>query len=641
MDLKQKDINRLEELGYTVPLIQKLQVKGGCKFETLSKYTNTGTGYVACITVTELSEEVPYRWLSYFMSNSRSISTTDINNANTAEVLKMLNASMSELGYQAENERSRTDKRKAMFDEQNLLHLADNLSLYGEIVKNVTIRIFVYDEILELLEKRIKEIRTDLESMNHKTTVQLNRSKNNFMSLFEDMDIQQSKTGKTKPIVLPAFNIGAGIPFHYNSLKDEHGFYLGQTSTGGAFIFDPFCVSKTRMSFNGFILGTMGAGKSTFVKMLLEGLFARRAYVRAFDKSGEYKNLCKYLGGVYIDLSGSKSRINPLQVIGTNVNDETFEIDQKSSFQTHLKRCATQLKFLLPSIDDNTLSVFKSLLIDFYEDLNMIPKSWLASEEEDDCLICSLSSEDYPIYSDFYNYICKKQNEKIDSDKLKNIEKLKIPIEKMIKEFPQTFNGITTLPDLSRISLVVYDISRLSDTDEDLMKAQIFTSLTTIWNQAVTNGKRMKHLEKMGEISKNKVRHFELLLDECHNILNPNNVESCRYIVTFEREMRKFKAGVFFATQSPQELISDNNSEATDIIKQIFELCTYKVFMKMDDSVLNGLQTVVGNSLSTRMLQRIPDLEKGQALFQVSNANTMQVNFDPDNAQLERFEGGS
>ena len=65
--------------------------------------------------------------------------------------------------------------------------------------------------------------------------------------------------------------LAGGDPFHFTSLTDKYGTYLGYTIASGAtgkVIFDYFCKSSTRLSYNALVIGEMGAGKSTLMNIL-------------------------------------------------------------------------------------------------------------------------------------------------------------------------------------------------------------------------------------------------------------------------------------------------------------------------------------------------------------------------------------
>ena len=78
----------------------------------------------------------------------------------------------------------------------------------------------------------------------------------------------------------------------------------------------------------------------------------------------------------------------------------------------------------------------------------------------------------------------------------------------------------------------------------------------------------------------------------------------------FMKEMRKYLAGVQLATQSPQELLPDGNDLIVNDLKQIFELMQYKFLLGMDQSTLDKLESVLGDTIKESEYELIPQLDR-------------------------------
>lgn len=636
--------------GYDLRFIEKYQAKGGIKFD--ERYISVGDGYISSIALIEFAEDVNSRWLTDIMAIPETIATFDVCTADKEELIHKINMSIGELNYRSMNENRTTDKTDALLDRYNLEEFAQEITKRGEVVKFVHARIFVYKDSLEELEKKIAEIRKDLASVNHKAVVPQFRMKDEWKSLFENGIDQESKLFAKKGLTLPSKNIGGGIPFHHKSLKDPRGFYLGTTSTGGAFIFDPFYSTKQRRSFNGFILGKMGFGKSTLVKQLQEGLQAKNCFIRGFDKSGEFEGMVRQAGGIYVDLGGGDMVVNPLQVYATVMKKDQYGndvIDEAKSFQNHISKCSNQIRFLEPEIDTATVREFTLMLQDFYIEKGILPQAWREAKDDNErnalgTNICNLPNETYPVYSEFLNYIEQQQfNIKgATPERVRSIELIKMIVKDMCTTYPQIFNGTTTMPNFDSAKIVYYNIDSISKMDKPVFHCQLFTALTTIWNSALRNGKIQKeNFRKYGQDYFKYAQDFMVFIDECHNVINSNNKYACEYVLSFEREMRKMRAGVYFATQTPEEIIpKDSASEVADVIRNIFNLCTFKCFFNLDSALLDDIRKVLGNTITDTEILLLPELEVGQAVVQTSSEDTYLINFDPYPEQIERFDGG-
>lgn len=640
MKLKEKDQIKLKEQGYDLDFINRVQPKGGLSFG--EKYINAGDCYIGCLHVYSFAEDVNSLWLANLMNIENTIATLDLATANKEEIIRDINRSIGELRDRTETERRSTDKDDAGYELQNLREFAHSITQGGEIVKLTHVRIFFYDFSIEELEKRIGDTKKELNGMNHKTTVYLFQTKQEWQSLFTSYDHQIKYNGSRKGNLLPSSSIGGGVPFHHQALKDPRGIYLGQTSTGGAFMLDPFYSTKTRRSFNGFVLGKMGFGKSTFMKQLEEGLVAKNCFIRGFDKARDYYDLVESQGGKIVDLSGGAGlgMINPLEIYATKTDEKTLTIDEYGSFMQHISKVANMIRFLNPSITDIEVTEFRTLLRQFYIYIGLLTPEYVAHPER--VKVTGLGSNNYPTMSDFSKYLHKNVKFKNPTpERMRTLEMIRIMVDDMVGQYAPLFDGHTTIEDFANEQIVFFDIDGISQLDKEVFNCQLFTALTLMWNHALTHGRKVKRLREQGKLAIEDVRYLMVLIDECHNVINANNLFAVDYVISFEREMRKFSAGVFFATQSPNEILPEGASDSSiDKIKTVFELTTYKVFLNLDNSVMGKMREVLGASLTDTEYQMLPELKVGQAIVQTSSNESYTVTFDPETSQLERFKGG-
>nr|WP_231478747.1 ATP-binding protein [Virgibacillus halodenitrificans] len=639
MKLNQKEQIRLKEKGYDLEFVSRIQPQGGMNFG--EKYIKTGDSYIGCLHVYSFAEEVSALWLTSLMNIKNTVATLDLATANKVEIIKDINRSIGELTDRTETERRSTDKQDANYELINLREFARKITQGGEIVKLTHCRIYFYNFSLEELEKRIGDTRKELNGMNHKSSIFLFQTKQEWMALFRSYDQQSKLSHSRQGVPLPSTSIGGGVPFHHQDLKDPRGIYLGQTSTGGSFILDPFYSTKSRRSFNGFVLGKMGFGKSTFMKQLEEGLVAKDAFIRGFDKARDYYDLVESQGGKIIDLSGGqdKGMINPLEIFATKTDLTGEKVDEYGSFMQHLSKVSNMVRFLNPQITDIEITEFKGLLRNFYVKYGILAKDYIEYPEK--VRVTGMKPTDYPTMSEFSNFLKTVKYKNPTPQRVRTLEMIQIMIEEMVGQYAPLFDGHSTLENFENEQIVFFDIDGISQLDKEVFNCQLFTALTMIWNHALKNGRKMKRLLEDGKITYEDLRYFMVLLDECHNIINANNLFAVEYVVSFEREMRKFSAGVFFATQSPSEILPEGASDkSVATIKTVFELTQYKVFLNLDNSVMGRMRDVLGDSLTETEYEMLPELNQGQAIFQTSSSESYTVTFDPENDQLARFKGG-
>jgi len=639
MKLRENEKQKLIAEGHNLNFMAKIQSVGGMKFG--ERYTETGNGYVACINVYGFAEEVSTLWLTNILNIEKTVATMDCATANKQSILKDLNRSIGELKDRAETGRTTIERSDAYYEMDNLKLFAHRITQGGEIVKLTHARIFVYSNAIEELEKKIDTIKKDLSSLNHKTCILLFQSKEEYLSIFNKYDDQVSRLKLSSGSMLPSNSIGGGVPFHHTALKDPRGMYLGQTSTGGPFIFDPFYSTNTRRFFNGFILGLMGYGKSTLMKQLEEGLVARNCFIRGFDKARDYYDLIKNQGGKIIDLSGGEGMINPLEVFATKTDVSGRVVDELGSFMNHLTKVTNIIRFLNPKTSEIDLMEFKSLLRSFYIHYGLIDSNFM--QQRENIKITGLKPNEYPTFTEFNNFLQEVIFPNPTPERERSLEILKFMVKEIVEQHGPLFDGHSTIENFETEQIVMFDIDGISQLDKEVFNCQLFSALTMIWNHALKNGRKMKELYEENKIGLEDIKYFMVFLDECHNIVNTNNLFAVDYIISFQREMRKFFAGILFATQSPNEILPDgaNSSEKSiSAIKTVFELTQYKFFLNMSNSVLGSLKKVLGDSLTETEYDVIPNLKIGEAVVQTSNSDSYTVSFDPEKEQLERYKGG-
>lgn len=637
MKLSVKEKNRLIENGYDLNFISKIQPKGGLKFG--EKYINSGDAYVGCLHVYAYAEEVSALWLSSLMNIENTVATLDIATANKSEVIKDINRSINELRDRTSSERRATDKDDAQYELANLREFAQKITQGGEVMKLTHCRIFFYDFSLEQLEKRMGDTKKELDGLNIRSSIFLFQTKQEWNSLFMNYENQRKLDNVREGVILPSTSIGGGIPFHHQALKDPRGIYFGQTSTGGAFMLDPFYSTNTRRSFNGFILGKMGFGKSTAMKLLEEGLVAKNTFIRGFDKARDYYDLVSSQNGKIIDLSGGGGMINPLEIFATKTDVTGAIIDEFGSFMQHLSKVTNMIRFLNPQITDIELTEFRGLLRQFYIHKKILTQDYI--ENPQSVKVTGFEPKYYPTMSEFSHYLRSVKFQNPTPQRVRTLEVLQIMVNEMVTQYAPLFDGHTTIENIEDEQIVFFDIDGISQLDTPVFNCQLFTALTLMWNHALKNGRMMKRLLEDKKITYEDVRYFMVLIDECHNIINSKNLFAVDYVVSFEREMRKFSAGVFFATQSPNEVLPENASDqSVAAIKTVFELTQYKVFFYLDNSVMGRMKDVLGESLTETEYQMLTNLKVGQAVFQTSSTEAYTVTFDPEREQLARFKGG-
>lgn len=619
-------------------LIAEIQSQGGLSFRN-EKFIKTGDGYECCVHIYGFPKYIDTFWLNPICNTENAIVTIDIATEDINEVKRNINRSMQEQDTRYSTAKKVTDKKDAENRYQELDEMYNDISVLGEIVKLVHIRVFVAGKTLTEVDEETKRIINRLESLGYKSAVFLNETKAEWSSMYKSYTEQQNTEFKRYGQPLLSEMLASGNPFYFTKLNDKYGTYLGHTSsTYGSVLFDMFAKDNRRMSYNGLCVGRMGAGKSTLLKKLMTDMSARGNYIRGFDVTGEWRDLVEAYGGKIISLDGSQGILNALEVLKTGENDII-------SFNRHLSKLTTIYKFLVKDVDTYEIIEFEQLLKDFYQDFGLL-------SDDENKQLTGLSATAYPIWSDFLNYIKKLQNSvgtkkgtvqtELEIDKQKRINNIRLVIQNLVESYGHIFNGHTSIDNILDTQIVFFDIKNLANMKSEIFDAQMFTALLLCWDNCLKIGNQMKDLYDKNKIAWEDITRFMIFIDEAHRIINTNKLQAVEQLIVFEREARKFFGGLLYASQSIRDFVPEgSNQDSVDKIKTLFELTQYKFIMQQDSNCLDLLNNVFQHQLTESELLQIPSLEKGECILSISSDKNIQFYVDCTDAELELFRGGA
>ena len=257
----------------------------------------------------------------------------------------------------------------------------------------------VYLEMTADSMERLKRLQTDVltELVRCKLNVDklLLRQKQGFCCV---SPVGHNALGREFERVLPAGSVANLYPFNYSGKTDPKGIYIGKDKYGSNIVVDFDRRESDKTSTNILILGNSGQGKSYLMKLLICNLLEAGKSVISLDAEHELEELCRNLGGCFIDLMAGEKRINVLEVRCWDEGD-TSETDESApeAFRksTLLARHISFLKDFFRAykeFSDPQLDTIEIMLSKLYQ-------KWSITEETD---FRQLAPEDYPILSDLY-----------------------------------------------------------------------------------------------------------------------------------------------------------------------------------------------------------------------------------------------
>ena len=621
-------------------LLNEIKPAGGITFKDV-KYITTGSGYEGCIHIYRFPENIDTYWMAKVCNINGTVALVDISTDNMSEVKKNLNKSMKEQAGRRSGARDFAELYDAEKRLDEMKRMYDEINSYNEVIKLVHIRIFIADRSFEALEKKIKNIMDKLETdSGFLTTIYLNESKSEYKSMTRSYKKQKEEMFFPKGQSLTATGIAHGDPFHFSSLDDETGEFLGTTPCGGNVLLDIFQKTSTRLYYNFLAIGEMGSGKSTLLKKQFKSNAIKGNYVRTFDISGEFTILTKTLGGKVIKLDGSEGILNPLEIL--KAGD-----DENISFTRHISKVSTFYKFLVGgSVDAEEIAEFEDVLKQLYSNFGL----W--SDDRRNIQCTGLPATSYPTFTDYLNFLTESMEE-MQNEKYSHLEEqvvvktllLRDKIRKVIKNIVDTygtlFDGHTSIDNILDEQIVTFDISTLKELKDEVFDAMIINIISLCWDNCVTNGKLMLNMLREGKIKLWDVTRFLILIDESHRWLNAKKTHALDLVSVYLREARKYFGGIGLASQRAADYVPEgSDSDAVNKLKNIFELTQYKFVFRQSSNAKKLLYQIFDGELTGTQIEKIPKLEIGQCILLISGDKNIEfkVHLTKDEDML--FSGG-
>ena len=624
----------VEEFGYNPYLLKAIQPMGGIELNH-SDYIKTGEGYETCLYMYGYPKQVDRHWLTDVVNNPGTISIIDVSTINTYKVKKDLKNSIAEYRGREVMAKNTLDAMDAQEKKENAQNLAYSVQSLGEVIKRITVRVFIAGDNYENLMSRAKAFIDDVFSPSEwLACINLNEMKYEWVSKFlsateQSKNIYSKRNGKP----IPATTLGGGDPFHYTSLNDTFGSRLGHTLSNGndgKVLFDLFASDEMRTSYSFVAAGMMGRGKSTLLKKLLRDRACRGDYLRVIDVTGEFSELAFSLGGKVVYLDGGGGILNLLQI------NKASDSDTKS-YTTHISNLVAIYRFLAPEASHYERLVFEDVLMQLYEKYGMTPEQFKKSGLK----VTELRASEYPILEELIPIIELNEKEESNLDTLKYLRNVKTVIANLVANYGDILNGYTSIDNLIDTQVVVYNIKELTREKSEIFDAQLFNALALCWANAVKIGSYMKELYENNQIDFRDIRHFLLIIDESHKTINALKPFAVDQVTTYIREGRKFFSGIGLASQSIRDYVPEGvGKEAYEKIKTLFELCQYKFIMAQDSNSLDTMRRIFSGQFTDAEIAMVPRLERGQCILSINGFKNVTMEVEVTDEELALFKGG-
>lgn len=602
--------------------------------------------YEAIMVVSDLATTVRRRWLLDFITKENVDATTvDYSYDEKVNYAKDISNSMEVLKKKHNKASRDSNKDRFSASYQQLRQINYNMDNHGEVIKRVTIRILVSAEELEALNRKVESLRKYFKnSKGHRVEVYSNMGFFDWSSRFVSSQLQGKFAVGRQGIERTALALSLGFAHNQTYLHDPRGLYYGRTKTQGSVYLDLFEKTEERLSYDVFISGSKGSGKSTLLKKLTLDNYLKNNFVYIFDKAKEFKELVPLLNGLYLSLDGSDGLLNMLQVFPFGSTNPDGSIDEWGCFNHHIKETINRFKNWIDISKDEALDI-SAILLDFYQNFfKQQGRTW------GEFPIASLDSKAYPTFDDLYSYLQGGEAIQTAPTTLARLSKL---ILNVVTSKRKAFVGHTTMEGLLTNQVIAFDISGISDGDTGDFDILFHVSMTLLLAMAQQRGRLEKAAWENGTKDFEDIVRTLVIVDECHNILNPNKLQAVSMFDTAMREDRKFFYGVALATQLIETMLPANGAQmngeegqAIQKLKNIVGLCQYKAWMRQADTSIPTLKEYFPSHFKPSDYEKIPSfkVKKGygsEMILSGAGGRSLEMYFFATPHEIKIFKGGA
>lgn len=439
----------------------------------------------------------------------------------------------------------------------------------------------------------------------------------------------------TDTIELTLTTLAASFGYNYIQFQEPEGMLLCATKTSIVTTNIFYKNNLTQLSC-GFIFGTSGSGKSTLIKYLITHNYLQSNKTFIVDQDNEFGVLTNALGGTNIFFGDEKTSINPLKI---DVYNESQTLNERIRIQYNI-----MVQIMKSFYPEEYVGDIKVL---FEASLNELYKKHQANEfiisdiiKYNQKLIDNKKSKDNKMFEKSYRMLNMMLNNLITTYPMFN-RKTNVELTGKTINFNIT-NYKNDLPALNSLMIIILQFlnsemakNRIykAGKNKEEIKEHLIERITSQLNLNYTieelNELDNGELEKLYNANKN---YILTIIDEAHRMFSNDQVID--FLDKSARESRKYDAGIFFASQS----FNDVFREDLKTISALWELLPYKFMLKQEKKAVENVAETI--NLTTRQQQQITSAVKGTGLVQIGDRNFPYHNVISEE-YLNIFGGGN
>ena len=579
-------------------------------FETDSMHAST-------FSVLDFPMNVNASWLAPLVNIDNTSCVINIENVPSTEARNLMDKAITEVRTQLLNKNKSSQDIAKQAQLESFLYILEEIERGSEVLKRVNVMLMAYSDNARDLKTISHTVASAIKQNSMKPDKLSCRQLEGYISMLptprDDIMLDHGRD-------IPCQSLGAGFPFVFQALEDENGFLLGNNKTNLIF-FDPTVRSPSRTNSNIMIIGKSGSGKSHFTKKMILKLLLQDIKTYIIDPEGEYKTICRQLGGQMIDVGAAvDSRINPFHIFG-QMQDEEEELDEaninslrRAAFSSHIQFLEQFFQSLLPDLTDKEVARLSDKITEVYRQKKITDTTDFAS----------LEATDFPTMDELMDLvrwrvnelsaiITKDSNRAADlGDELNDLRNLEVYLKRFCTggSLATLWNGYTTI-NTKTSDFILFDFKKMNDSKNDkVMNAQMMLVLRFLENEVSKNRER--------NLLKGENKYIAIVVDEAHVFIDEKSPAALQFMFNMVKRIRKYNGIFVVITQNVNDFVGSANIKK--YTTAIINGCQYSFIFGLNPADLQSLielyASVGGFSDEERIF--IGNAGIGQCLFIVS-----------------------
>nr|4AG5_A Chain A, TYPE IV SECRETORY PATHWAY VIRB4 COMPONENTS-LIKE PROTEIN [Thermoanaerobacter pseudethanolicus]4AG5_B Chain B, TYPE IV SECRETORY PATHWAY VIRB4 COMPONENTS-LIKE PROTEIN [Thermoanaerobacter pseudethanolicus]4AG5_C Chain C, TYPE IV SECRETORY PATHWAY VIRB4 COMPONENTS-LIKE PROTEIN [Thermoanaerobacter pseudethanolicus]4AG5_D Chain D, TYPE IV SECRETORY PATHWAY VIRB4 COMPONENTS-LIKE PROTEIN [Thermoanaerobacter pseudethanolicus] len=388
-----------------------------------------------------------------------------------------------------------------------------------------------------------------------------------------------------------------------SGINDGSGIVLGKDRDGGLVLVDIWKRGGDRTNSNWTILAKPGAGKSFTAKMLLLREYMQGSRVIIIDPEREYKEMCRKLGGVWINCTGGEGKINPLQVRLRPVEEED---EENAVFQSplalHIQTLRTFFSLYLRDLTDTEKAALEDALVEVYKEAGI---TWDTDPR-------GVPNDKWPTVKELYEYCVKKAEENPET-----YGRLSVLLKRAAEGADSYLWAGPTAVEADS-DFIVFDVHDLQNAEDQVKRAQYFNVLSFAWNI----------------LERDRRERTVLVVDEAWMLVDPQTPQAIAFLRDTSKRIRKYNGSLIVISQNVIDFLAP---EVQRYGQALLDNPTYKLLLAQGEKDLEAITTLM--NLSEAEHDLLVNAKRGEGLF-VAGTQRIHIKIEAAPYEMQYLTGG-